>query len=194
MFKSLDLGFLILFLLKASLPLVLLQQRLRTRQQFMYPCRFIFYLVTHTQCIFTQHEGFWSSRMWEKCFPVCLQTGAVRWHPFMIGGGRGGAHTYSTSTHVHTGARTHAHTQTATQFNILPLQTLSINKQLENNNNNKSKLCLRTHWMRWLVVLLSKHTQEDPQLHASSSHDYYTYIHTIRIIKPFLTVTSEAYS
>lgn len=94
-------------------------------------------------------------------------------------------HTYFTSTHAHT--QTHTHTQTATQFNILPLQILRINKQLEEkkNNNNKSKLCLRTHWMRWLVVLLSKHTQEDPRLHASSYHDYYTYIHTIRIIKPF---------
>ena len=48
-FKSLELGFLILFLRKAGLPRVS-QQELKTRQWFMYPCRlFSFFsnLMTH---------------------------------------------------------------------------------------------------------------------------------------------------
>lgn len=98
--------------------------------------------------------------------------------------GRGRGHTYATFMHAHRRARTQAHTQAATQFNILPLKILSINKQLENYNKKPQHL-LKNAQMRWLVVLLSKHTQEYPQLHASSYYDYYTYIHTIRIIKPF---------
>ena len=88
-------------------------------------------------------------------------------------------------THMHTPRQLHS-------LKCLALHHLSINKQLGKKIIIiiKANFCLRTHRMRWLVVLLSKHTQEDPQLHASSYHDYYTYIHTIRIIKPLFLLLS----
>lgn len=70
-------------------------------------------------------------------------------------------------------------------YDVSPLQILSIYRQVERKNNNNHNKINADAQMRWSVVLLSKHTREDPQFHASSfHHDYYTNIHTITVIKP----------
>lgn len=128
--KSLDLGFLILFLRKAGLPLELLQQRLRTRT--FHVSLQVYFCSGHT---YTVH--IYSARR----LPVLQSVGEVfsRVSPdrccrvgiplLQVGAGVGCIH--SLHSRMLTQARTHMHTQTATQFNVLPLQILSINKQLE---------------------------------------------------------------
>lgn len=96
---------------------------------------------------------------------MCLQAVAVGWHPFLLRQGLGEVHTYSANACL-TQEHACAFTQVATKLHNL--QILSIKTQ-----KNKNKLCLRTYLMRWLVVLLYKHTQEESQLRASSYHcDY----------------------
>lgn len=77
-------------------------------------------------------------------------------------------------------------------YDVSPLQILSIYRQVESKNNNNHNKINADAQMRWSVVLLSKHTQEDPQFHASSFHrDYYTNIHTITIIKPPFFIVND---
>lgn len=139
--------------------------RLQMRQHFTYPCRLLFFFFlffkiwSHVRGAYLFSTKAAGTPEHGRSVFLCVSPDSCCWVASLYdegwGQGWGEVHTCSMPTHAHTGAHTHAHTHTATKFNILPLQILSINKQLE--KNDKSKLCLWTHWMRWLVVLLSKH-------------------------------------
>lgn len=173
-----DLSFLVFFLLKSAT--VSLQRWLKTRH-FMYPCR-LFFIWSHVHSAYlisTKAAG--TPGHGRKVFS-CVSPDSCCWVASLYDGwGRGRAevrwgevHTYSTSTHAHTGAHTHMHTPRQLHSSTFyHYRFWALINNWKKNNYNKSKLCLRTHWMRWLVVLLSKHTQEDPQLHASSYHHDY---------------------
>lgn len=104
---------------------------------------------------------------------MCLQAVAVGWHPFLLRQGLGEVHTYSANACL-TQEHACAFTQVATKLHNLQILSIKTQKkQQKTPNENINKLCLRTYLMRWLVVLLYKHTQEESQLRASSYHcDY----------------------
>lgn len=93
----------------------------------MYPCRLYGNLVTCTQSAYllsAKAAGY--SGTWDTSFPKEL---LFSWNPF-----------FNKRTGLEGGCRHTPHSRMlthiqVTQFHILPLQTLSINKQPENNNN-----------------------------------------------------------
>lgn len=97
--------FLVLFLLKVGLPLMLFQQRLKMRQHFMYPCRLFIWSHVHsayllsTKAAGTQEHGRGIKSPASCCWVASLYVGwaEVGW---------GEVHTHSTSTRAHTGEHT----------------------------------------------------------------------------------------